>query len=257
MLHGILGGDSHGFVHDIRLAFFCLGHFIYDLQSKGSRNSPADRMRDKIAQALLWGAQHVCTQVQQDWAGFGVQCRYCSIRVRRVCWPFGAVSQFEQRVNIKFMCKFGKSASETQSLTVILHWRNPQFTTGFPGLRMDRRCWRMTSTAGGLWHPEPKKWLKKCDNWFDVIEEWPSRSWSKKLVSLTNPFMRFCTTIWRWDLSVRSLFRGSWPRTEPHIACCAAIPRREKHSCHHPTTVLSESRSEWLLAVPCPENGPH
>jgi len=45
-------------------------------------------------------------------------------------------------------------------------------------------------------------------------------------------------------------------RTEPHIACCAAIPRREKHSCHHPTTVLSGSRSEWLLAVPYSENGP-
>ena len=33
-------------------------------------------------------------------------------------------------------------------------------------------------------------------------------------------------------------------RTEPHIASCAAIPRRLKHSCHYPTTVLSGSRSE-------------
>jgi len=33
-------------------------------------------------------------------------------------------------------------------------------------------------------------------------------------------------------------------RTEPRIACCAAILRREKHSCHHPSTVLSGSRSE-------------
>ena len=35
-----------------------------------------------------------------------------------------------------------------------------------------------------------------------------------------------------------------------------ASPRREKHSCHHPTTVLSGSHCEWLLVVPCTENGP-
>ncbi|PNF25199.1 hypothetical protein B7P43_G17705 [Cryptotermes secundus] len=34
--------------------------------------------------------------------------------VRRECWPFGALSQFEQRANIKFLFKLGKSASETQ-----------------------------------------------------------------------------------------------------------------------------------------------
>ena len=79
------------------------------------------------------------------------------------------------------------------------------------------------------------------------------------LASLTDPSMRFCPAIWRWDLLVRSLFRvvsaSRW-RTEPHIACCAAIPRREKHYCHHPTTVLSRSRSEWLWAVPYSENVP-
>jgi hypothetical protein len=50
--------------------------------------------------------------------------------------------------------------------------------------------------------------------------------------------------------------RTACVRTEPHIACCAAMPRREKHFCHHPTTVLYGSRSEWLLAVPYSENGP-
>jgi len=50
--------------------------------------------------------------------------------------------------------------------------------------------------------------------------------------------------------------RKMFVRTEPHICCCAAIPRREKRSCHHPTTVLSGSRSEWLLAVLYSENGP-
>jgi hypothetical protein len=72
----------------------------------------------------------------------------------------------------------------------------------------------MTSAAGGLWHPEPKKWLKKCDKWFDLIKEWPSRILSKKLVSLTDPFMWICPMIWRWDVSVRSLFWGilQWTR---------------------------------------------
>ena len=102
-------------------------------------------------------------------------------------------------------------------------------------------------------------WLKKCDNWFNMLEEWPSWSWNKTLASLTDPFMLFCPTTWRWDLLVQSLFRvvsaSRW-RTEPHIAC-AAIPRREKHSCHHPTTVLSGFCSEWLSAVPYSENVPH
>jgi hypothetical protein len=33
------------------------------------------------------------------------------------------------------------------------------------------------------------------------------------------------------------------------------ISRRQKHSCHHPTTVFSGSRSELPLAVPYSENG--
>ena len=93
--------------------------------------------------------------------------------------------------------------------TVILHWRNPHFTTDFPVLRMER-CWRMTSAAGGLWHPELEKWLRKCDTWFDLIDKWPSWKWSKKLVSLMNRLMPSYPTIWRWDLSVQSLCRGSW-----------------------------------------------
>jgi hypothetical protein len=31
-----------------------------------------------------------------------------------------------------------------------------------------------TSAAGGLGHPEPKKWLKNYDNLFNVIEELPN-----------------------------------------------------------------------------------
>ena len=50
--------------------------------------------------------------------------------------------------------------------------------------------------------------------------------------------------IWRlrWLGDDRNAFLGV--RTKPHIACCAAVPRREKHSCHHPTTVISGSCSE-------------
>jgi hypothetical protein len=38
------------------------------------------RTSEKIAHTLLWwGAQHVCSQAQQVWTGFSVQCRYCSV----------------------------------------------------------------------------------------------------------------------------------------------------------------------------------
>jgi hypothetical protein len=40
-----------------------------------------------------------------------------------------------------------------------------------PGLRMDRRRWKMASTVGGLRHSEPNKLLKRCDNWFDLIKD--------------------------------------------------------------------------------------
>ena len=45
-----------------------------------------------------------------------------------------------------------------------------------------------------------------------------------------------------------------WYLSRPFLR--TAISCREKHSCHHPTTVLSGSRSEWLFAVPYSENGP-
>jgi hypothetical protein len=39
-----------------------------------------------------------------------------------------------------------------------------------------------------------------------------------------------------------------------HLIKCL-LSLRENHFCHHPTTVLSGSRSEWLLAVSCSESG--
>jgi hypothetical protein len=74
------------------------------------------RMSDKIVHTLLWwGARHVCSQAQQVWTGYSVQCHYCSVWIRCECWSFSAMSQFEQRANIKFMCILGKSASKMLS----------------------------------------------------------------------------------------------------------------------------------------------
>jgi hypothetical protein len=40
-----------------------------------------------------------------------------------------------------------------------------------------------------------------------------------------------------------------------HRLLCSNSTLR-KHSCHHPTTVLCGSRTDWILAVPYSENGP-
>jgi hypothetical protein len=47
----------------------------------------------KIVHTLLWWVgQHVCSQAQQVWTGFNVQCRYCSIWIICECWSFSAMS---------------------------------------------------------------------------------------------------------------------------------------------------------------------
>jgi hypothetical protein len=38
--------------------------------------------------------------------------------------------------------------------------------------------------------------------------------------------------------------------TESYVPCCAAVPRQEKYSYHHPITAHPESHSELSLAVP-------
>jgi len=59
-----------------------------------------------------------------------------------------------------------------------------------------------------------------------------------------------CTTsnVWRGALS--------WCRNHSpfHLSHRFLRTASRKHSCHHPTTVLSGSLSEWLLAVPYCEN---
>jgi hypothetical protein len=57
-------------------------------------------------------------------------------------------------------------------------------------------------------------------------------------------------------------FKGSGATSGKDSGVCVTITRRATHRllcsnfCHHPITVLSGSRSEWLLAVRYFENGP-
>jgi len=74
---------------------------------------------------------------------------------------FSAMSQFEQRVNIKFMCRMGKSASEMLSAlqqvyddtalkkSAVYDWFS-RFKNGQETLEDDQR-------ARGLQHPDLKK----------------------------------------------------------------------------------------------------
>jgi len=50
----------------------------------------------------------------------------------------------------------------------------------------------------------------------------------------------------------------SWCRNHSpcHLSHLFLRNASRKHSCHHRTTVLSGSRSEWILALPYSENGP-
>jgi hypothetical protein len=63
-----------------------------------------------------------------------------------------------------------------------------------------------------------------------------------------------------WEEAVRqvaeAVVSASWSCTEPHIASFAAIPNWERSSCHHPSTAISVSRSEWRLDVPTLKIGP-
>ena len=95
------------------------------------------------------------------------------------------------------------------------------------------------------------------------LDEWSARRRDHYLTThdthnrqISMPPVGFEPTISAGERPQATRLLRSWVRTEPQIACCAAFPRREKHSCHHPTTAISGSRSEWLLAVPYSENGP-
>jgi hypothetical protein len=93
----------------------------------------------------------------------------------------------------------------------------------FLGLRMDRRHWKMTSTVGSFRHSTL------------IIE---------KVRQLILPS----------DLKM-GLVSAKFVLRQLTISC-AAIPQREKHSYHHPTTILSGSLPERLLTVPYSETGP-
>jgi hypothetical protein len=83
---------------------------------------------------------------------------------------------------------------------------------------------------------------------------------------------RVCTT-WRecyWSFLFANLAEiarcsseeAAWQVAGRDSGFCITITHRATHrllcsnSCHHTTTVLSGSHSEWLLAVPYSENGP-
>jgi hypothetical protein len=67
---------------------------------------------------------------------------------------------------------------------------------------------------------------------------WVRTAWTVLLVISSCKFYRGCA----------KHFGGNGV-TSAHRLLCS----REKHSCHHPITVLPRSRSEWLLVVPCSE----
>ena len=108
------------------------------------------------------------------------------------------MSQFEQRAKIKFMCRLGKSASETLSAlqqvyghtalkkSAVYDWFS-RFKNGQEAEDDQRGGRTPTSRTGEM--IEKVRQLIQCD------EERLSRSWNKKLASLTDPFMRFCPTI--------------------------------------------------------------
>ena len=135
------------------------------------------------------------------------------------------MSQFEERANIRFMCRWGKSASETLSAlqqvygdttlkkSAVYDWF-AGFKNGQETLEDYQRS-RRPSTSRTEEMIEKVRQMIQCDRRTTIVE------WNKKLASLTDPLMRFCPTIWRWDVSVRSLFRGSWPRIRWNVAWCS------------------------------------
>jgi hypothetical protein len=78
------------------------------------------------------------------------------------------------------------------------------------------------------------------------------------LVSMCSCF-RGCGMLFRGSGAISGR-QGQWflhhGNAPSPTSLVVSSPRREKHSCHHPDTVLSGSRCEWRLAVPYSDNGP-
>jgi hypothetical protein len=81
------------------------------------------------------------------------------------------MSQFEQRANIKFTCRLGKSASEMLSALQQVYGntalRKSAVYDWFSRFKNRQETFEVTSAAGGLRHPELQKLLKmlsKNDN---------------------------------------------------------------------------------------------
>jgi hypothetical protein len=90
------------------------------------------------------------------------------------------------------------------------------------------------NVLGILWH------LRFVAPW--VITAWTDCYWSFLRSNFAE--VQPCSSEEAARQESRTLVSASRWRTEPHVACCAAIP-----VITHPP--LSGSRPEWLLAVPC------
>lgn len=140
-------------------------HFVtkYDGQWKISLNPPADgkweiRYRTNCCGvALSMSARRcnrsaqvsVCSVVAVPFESDVSVSRSAEYRSSNSVWTSSSCPKRENWENLfqrryRFCIKF----------TVILHTRNTQCTTGVPGVRKDRRRWRMTSRAGRLGQPE-------------------------------------------------------------------------------------------------------
>ena len=109
------------------------------------------------------------------------------------------MSQFEQRANIKFMCRFEKSASETLSAlqqvygntalkkSAVYDWLS-RFKNGQDKLEDDQRSGR-PSTPRTAEMIEKVRQLIQCVLIMTIVEL------EQEVASLTDPFMRFCPTI--------------------------------------------------------------
>ena len=165
------------------------------------------------------------------------------------------MSQFEQRANHRFMCRWGKSASETLSAlqqvygdtalkkSAVSDWFS-RFKNGQETLEDDQRSGRPSTSRTEEMIEKVQQQLIQCDRRMAIVE------WNKKLGSLTHPLLPFCPTIWSWDVSP-SLFRGSWPRIRWSLEICLRKVRRTQRFSQRSSLVMSHGCSPTIRRRRC------
>jgi hypothetical protein len=73
------------------------------------------KMRDEMGHVVVMGSSPWLFVGATGLTGFSMHSHYTFISIKHDCWSLGSMMQFEQHVNIKFMCRLGKSASEMLS----------------------------------------------------------------------------------------------------------------------------------------------